>query len=153
MTASPLSLRAQRSDLVGAGRATLQLDWPVDLGLTVASHGWVHLEPWRWDADSGTLSHAERIDGRLGSIGLRQQNSTTLLVSGAGFGAKHRKAVIARAARWLPAERDPRPAGQSPAAAGVAAGAALAARRRRPLLRPLPLCQGFLNELLTVHTP
>ena len=26
--------------------------WPIDLGLTVASHGWVHLEPWRWEAEA-----------------------------------------------------------------------------------------------------
>jgi len=152
MTASPLSLRAQRSDLVGAGRATLQLDWPVDLGLTVASHGWVHLEPWRWDADSGTLSHAERIDGRLGSIGLRQQNSTTLLVSGAGFGAKHRKAVIARAARWLSAEWDPSPAVESLATAGFAEEAALVARGGGRLLRCSTFYEDFIKTLLTVNT-
>ena len=28
----------------------LSFRWPVDLALTVASHGWVHLAPWHWDA-------------------------------------------------------------------------------------------------------
>jgi N-glycosylase/DNA lyase len=152
MTASPLSLRAQRSDLDGAGRATLQLDWPVDLGLTVASHGWVHLEPWRWDADSGTLSHAERIDGRLGSITLRQQDSTTLLVSEAGFGVKHRKVVFARAARWLSAEWDPSPAGEALAVAGFAEEAALVARGGGRLLRCSTFYEDFIKTLLTVNT-
>ena len=45
-------------------KALLKVAWPIDLGLTVASHGWVHLEPWRWDAKTGTLSGAERIGDR-----------------------------------------------------------------------------------------
>ena len=57
------------------------LSWPVDLGLTVAGHGWVHLEPWRWEPETGTLSHAERIGGRIGTIAVRQLDAMTPTVS------------------------------------------------------------------------
>ena len=31
-------------------QAVLKFRWPIDLALTVASHGWVYLAPWHWDA-------------------------------------------------------------------------------------------------------
>src|SRR4051794_1455487 len=65
--------------------ARLETAWPIDLRLTVASHGWVHLEPWRWEAESGTLSRAERIAGRLGTIALRQRDPTALILCWKGF--------------------------------------------------------------------
>ena len=34
--------------------------------MTVRSHGWVDLSPWRWDAVAGVLSRAER--GRSGEV-------------------------------------------------------------------------------------
>src|SRR4051795_2013690 len=104
MTASPLSLRAQRRNLEGAGRATLQLDWPIDLRLTVASHGWVHLEPWRWEAESGTLSRAERIAGRLGTIALRQRDPTALILCWKGFPRRAEPQILTRASRWVSAD-------------------------------------------------
>src|SRR5580658_2204914 len=88
----------------------LALAWPIDLALTVASHGWVLLEPWRWDGESGTLSRAERIAGLLGTIAVRQYDATTLAVSAQGFDEAAHPEIRARATRWVSAEWDPRAA-------------------------------------------
>ena len=32
------------------------LAWPVDLALTVASHGWAYLAPWQWDPENSVLA-------------------------------------------------------------------------------------------------
>jgi len=131
--------------------ASLETAWPIDLRLTVASHGWVHLEPWRWEAESGTLSRAERIAGRLGAIALRQRDPTTLSVAWQGFGAEAASTVMSRAARWVSADWDP--------AAAVAAlaprfpeEAALVARGGGRLLRCSTFYEDFIQTLLTVNT-
>ena len=36
---------------MSAGEAILLLSWPIDLDLTVGSHGWAHLAPWSWDPE------------------------------------------------------------------------------------------------------
>ena len=38
----------------------IEAPFVVSLPLTVESHGWVRLSPWRWDAGNGVLSRAER---------------------------------------------------------------------------------------------
>ena len=58
----------------GAGEILLPLPSPIDLALTVASHGWAHLEPWRWDPEAGVLARHERIDGRLGTVAVAQRD-------------------------------------------------------------------------------
>ena len=79
---------SQALDAAWRGRATASsrqsVAWPVDLGLTVASHGWVHLAPWEWEPATGTLSHAERIGGRIGRVSARQIAPAALAVDLAG---------------------------------------------------------------------
>ena len=133
------------------GKASLQLAWPIDLGLTVASHGWVHLQPWCWDAETGTLSHAERIGKQLGTIALRQRDPTTLGVSWHGFSKRAEAEIPRRAARWISAEWDP----QSAVAALAPAfpeEAALVARGGGRLLRCSTFYEDFIKTLLTVNT-
>ena len=88
-----LKLRAKRCH-PDRGEAELELGWPINLGLTVASHGWVHLEPWRWAPEIGTLSHAERIGARIGTIALRQRDPTTLTVSWTGFSGRAEAQIL-----------------------------------------------------------
>jgi 3-methyladenine DNA glycosylase/8-oxoguanine DNA glycosylase len=133
------------------GAARLDLPWPIDLGLTVASHGWVHLEPWRWEPETGRLSHAERIGKRVGSIGVRQHASKALALDWQGFGAKDEPEILRRVRRWVSAEWDP--------AAAVAAlapafpeEAALVARGGGRLLRCSTFYEDFIKTLLTVNT-
>ena len=133
------------------GATRLDLPWPIDLGLTVASHGWVHLEPWLWQPEAGRLSHAERIGGRVGTIGVRQGAPTTLAVDWQGFSARQEREIRRRVRRWVSAEWDP--------AAAVAAlapafpeEAALVARGGGRLLRCSTFYEDLLKTLLTVNT-
>ena len=134
-----------------AGGSELSLDWPIDLGLTVASHGWVHLEPWRWASDSGTLAHAERIGGQLGTIALRQRDAQTLTIAWDGFPDEAAPEIRRRAARWVSAEWDPAPA-IAALAAGFAEEAGLIAEGGGRLLRGSTFYEDFAKTLLTVNT-
>src|SRR5207248_2658351 len=82
----------------------------LDLGLTVASHGWVHLDPWRWDSTTGTLSHTERVGGDLGTLSVRQREPQVLAVGWEGFADEAAPELLRRAARWVSADWDPAPA-------------------------------------------
>ena len=129
----------------------LALDWPIDLALTVASHGWVHLEPWRWDRETGTLSRVERIGGALGMVALRQRAPLTLALEWSGFPPAAAPEIVRRAARWVSAEWDP-----APALAGLREAfpedAALIAAGGGRLLRCSTFYEDFLKTLLTVNT-
>lgn len=129
----------------------LELPWPVDLGLTVASHGWVHLEPWRWEAQSGTLSRAERIGSEIGTIAVRQYDATTLSVSSEGFAPATHPEILRRAARWVSAEWSPE-AALAALAAGFADEAALIARGGGRLLRCSTFYEDFIKTVLTINT-
>jgi hypothetical protein len=65
----------------------LNFRWPIDLGLTVASHGWVYLAPWRWDAAAGCLAGTENIGNRLGTVEIVQRHPGGVIVGWEGFGA------------------------------------------------------------------
>ena len=41
--------------------SVLNFRWPIDLALTLASHGWVQLAPWRWEPEAGRLARIERM--------------------------------------------------------------------------------------------
>jgi N-glycosylase/DNA lyase len=129
----------------------LELPWPIDLGLTVASHGWVHLEPWRWDPQTGTLSRAERIDGAVGTVAMRQRDATTLVVSWDGFSGGADAEILHRAARWVSAEWSPE-AALAALAGGFAEEAALIARGGGRLLRCSTFYEDFIKTVLTINT-
>ena len=133
------------------GEAILELAWPIDLRLTVASHGWIHLEPWQWEPEAGTLSHAERIGSRLGEIAVSQRDPKTLIVSWQGFSQRAKPEILRRAARWVSAEWDPK-AAVSGLAPAFAEEAALVARGGGRLLRCSTFYEDFIKTLLTVNT-
>ena len=134
-----------------AATVELRLDWPVDLALTVASHGWVHLEPWRWDGATGALSRAERIGGEFGTVALRQREPRSLALEWSGFTLAAGPEIARRAARWVSAEWDP-----APALAGLRdtfpEDAALIAAGGGRLLRCSTFYEDFIKTLLTVNT-
>ena len=82
---------------MSAGEAMLPLPWPIDLALTVASHGWAHLAPWRWDPETGRLARRERIGGRLGTIAIRQPDLGGVSSAGRASRGGHRRDPGARA--------------------------------------------------------
>jgi 3-methyladenine DNA glycosylase/8-oxoguanine DNA glycosylase len=131
--------------------ARLELGWAIDLALTVASHGWVYLEPWRWDSETGTLSHPERIGSAHGTIAVRQHDPTTLLVAWDGFPGVAPAEVLRRAGRWVSAEWDPAPA-LAALAAGFVEEAALIARGGGRILRCSTFYEDFVKTVLTVNT-
>lgn len=133
------------------GERLIQLAWPIDLGLTVASHGWVHLAPWHWDPDRGRLARAEGIRGRLGTIGARQSSPTALAVDWDGFTADDAPEILRRARRWISAEWDPAPA-IAALDASFPEAAALIADGGGRLLRCSTFHEDFIKTLLTVNT-
>jgi N-glycosylase/DNA lyase len=130
---------------------SLRLDWPIDLALTVASHGWVHLEPWRWGTETGMLSHAERIGGVFGTIAVTQHDPTTLAVAWSGFPGVDPTEILRRVVRWVSAEWDPA-AAIAALGAGFADEAALIARGGGRILRCSTFYEDFVKTVLTVNT-
>src|SRR6266403_4177200 len=104
-----------RRSVAGAGgrlirtkqQAVLKFRWPIDLALTVASHGWVYLAPWRWDPESGQLARAEQIGDRLGRIEVAQHGADAVTIGWEGFGADEASEVLERVRRWLSADWEP----------------------------------------------
>src|SRR6266481_8844824 len=89
-TSSPICRRPStlRDPLpVRAGKTVLSLRWPVDLRLTVASHGWANLAPWCWDLETGRLGRHERIGKRLGRIEVAQRDPVSMVLLWEGFDA------------------------------------------------------------------
>jgi len=133
------------------GKALLRVAWPIDLVLTVASHGWVHLEPWRWDAETGTLSHAERIGGRRGAVSVRQREPTAFAVAWDGFRDSDADAIMWRVQRWVSADWDPA-AAVAALRTGFADETALIATGGGRLLRGSTFYEDFVKTVLTVNT-
>ena len=62
------------------GEILLPLRSPIDVALTVASHGWASLAPWQWNPEAGVLSRGERIGGRFGTISVAQHDLATIVI-------------------------------------------------------------------------
>jgi len=129
--------------------AELKFPWPIDLGLTVASHGWVHLAPWDWQAN--TLSHAERIGSRTGRIAARQLDPTVLAVDAEGFADSDTPEILRRVARWVSGDWDPTPA-IAALGAGFADEAAIVARGGGRLLCGSTFYEDFIKTIATINT-
>ena len=131
--------------------AVLDLAWPVDLGLTVASHGWVHLAPWEWEPATGTLSHAERIGGRVGRVSARQTAPAALAVTWRGLPASAEPEIMRRVARWVSGDWDPHPA-IAALGGGFAEEAALIAQGGGRLLCCSTFYEDFVKTIATINT-
>jgi 3-methyladenine DNA glycosylase/8-oxoguanine DNA glycosylase len=129
----------------------MPLPWPVDLALTVASHGWAQLAPWRWESESGTLRRRERIGDRVGTIAVRQRDARSLRVTWEELSDRLAPEILRRAARWVSADWDPAPAIAALAAAFPEEAALIAAGGGR-LLRSSTFYEDFAKTLLTVNT-
>jgi 3-methyladenine DNA glycosylase/8-oxoguanine DNA glycosylase len=85
----------------------LLLEFPIDLRLTVASHGWAHLAPWSWDNATGILGRHERIDRTIGTLSIRQQSAAAILIDSEDFRPSAEPEIRRRVRRWLWADWDP----------------------------------------------
>ena len=130
-----------------AERAILPLRWPVDLALTVASHGWAHLAPFCWDAEQGILARRERLGDQLGRVAIRQSGAAAIEVGWRGVEAARAEEIFARVRRWLSAEWDP-----AAALALLAEHRALIERGGGRMLRGSCFYEDFVKTVLTINT-
>jgi 3-methyladenine DNA glycosylase/8-oxoguanine DNA glycosylase len=136
--------RGERRD---ADALLLPLPFPIDLRLTVASHGWVHLAPWHWDPDHGVLSRCERICDEFGLVEVWQIEPAALAIRSDGFNSASAAEVVRRVRRWVSAEWDP-----SPAITSLGADGALIERGGGRLLRGSSFYEDFVKTVLTINT-
>jgi N-glycosylase/DNA lyase len=129
----------------------LTLSWPIDLRLTVASHGWVHLDPWRWDDDAGVLSRPERVGDRLGTVAVSQTAPITLDIRTTGLSDDALPEVARRVGRWVSAEWDPALAIDA-LQRDFAEEVVMIGRGAGRLLRCSTFYEDFIKTLLTVNT-
>jgi 3-methyladenine DNA glycosylase/8-oxoguanine DNA glycosylase len=132
---------------VGTSEISLPLLFPIDLALTVASHGWAYLAPWRWDREAGVLARSERIDGVLGTIAVRQLDAGALIVSSDGFAHPAEAEIVRRVRRWVSADWDP-----ADAIAALAEDSTLIRRGAGRILRCSSFYEDFVKTVLTINT-
>jgi 3-methyladenine DNA glycosylase/8-oxoguanine DNA glycosylase len=142
----PETLNAVASPQPSSGGILLRLPFPIDLELTVISHGWAQLAPWRWEVSEGALARSERIGGDLGAITVRQHEPTAVFIGNDGFDDIARSEIACRVRRWLSVDWDP-------AEAMVALGdeRALIARGGGRLLRCSSFYEDFVKTVLTIN--
>jgi 3-methyladenine DNA glycosylase/8-oxoguanine DNA glycosylase len=136
---------------LGVSERVLRFRWPIDLRLTVASHGWAQLAPWRWDPDDAILARRERIGGRLGTVAIAQPDPICVRVRWHGFAAAAAPEILRRVGRWLSVDWEP--------FAAIAAlrtelprAAALIARGGGRILRCSSFYEDFVKTVLTINT-
>ena len=132
---------------MGAGEILLSLPSPIDLRLTVASHGWAHLAPWRWDREAGLLARHERIGGRLGTIAVAQRDLGAVVIRQDGFTKRDEDAIQNRVRRWLSADWEP-----AEAVAALGDDGTLIAQGGGRLLRCSSFYEDFVKTVLTINT-
>jgi 3-methyladenine DNA glycosylase/8-oxoguanine DNA glycosylase len=128
-------------------QTVLRFRWPVDLALTVASHGWVYLAPWQWEPGTGRLARIDDINGRTGTIEIAQRDPDAVVIRWDGFGPGDEAEVLARVRRWLSADWEP-----SEALTALPEEAALIQRGGGRLLRGSSLYEDFVKTVLTINT-
>jgi 3-methyladenine DNA glycosylase/8-oxoguanine DNA glycosylase len=133
-----------------AGELLLPLPFPIDLALTVASHGWAHLAPWRWDPESRILSRRERIAGGLGTITVAQHDPAAIVARYDDFDPVDTNAELeigGRVRRWLSVDWDP-----AEAIAALGEDGALIGSGGGRLLRCSSFYEDFVKTVLTINT-
>ena len=134
-----------------AGESTLAFRRPIDLLLTVMSHGWAQLAPWQWDPATARLARTERIGTRLGTVVVTQPDPQSLAVAWDGFAETDIPEIHCRVKRWLSADWDPAPA--IAALRGTAPDeAALIASGGGRILRCSSFYEDFVKTVLTINT-
>lgn len=126
--------------------SVLNFRWPIDLALTVASHGWVQLAPWRWDPEAGRLARVERIGDHCGNVEVVQSTSCAVVITCEGLSAADGTEILARVGRWLSADWEP-----APAIAALPDAAALIERGGGRMLRGSCFYEDFVKTLLTIN--
>jgi 3-methyladenine DNA glycosylase/8-oxoguanine DNA glycosylase len=135
------------AEQVSPDEAILLLPWPIDLELTVASHGWAHLAPWSWDPKAGRLGRRERIGNAHGMIEIAQRDPDSMVLRWDGFAPANLPEIQERARRWLSADWQP-----ASAMAALCQNGALIAQGGGRLLRCSSFYEDFVKTVLTINT-
>ena len=130
-----------------AGKFLLPQPFPVDLALTVASHGWAHLAPWHWDPETGILARVEQVGGRLGTVAVAQRGLGPFIVRHDGFEAADETEIGRRVGRWLSIDWNP-----AEAIAALGEDGALLAQGGGRLLRCSSFYEDFVKTVVTINT-
>ena len=132
---------------MSSGEAILPLSWPIDLELTVGSHGWAHLAPWSWVPEAGRLCRSERIGAELGMIEIAQSGPDHMILRWDGFAPAALPDIQRRVRRWLSADWQP-----ASAMAVLCEDRPLIARGGGRLLRCSSFYEDFVKTVLTINT-
>lgn len=115
--------------------------------MTVASHGWVHLPPWQWDAAAGRLARTEKIGEQVGRVEVAQLHPTAVAIGWEGFDRGAESKILRRVRRWLSADWEP-----SAAIAALAECSGLIERGGGRMLRGSSFYEDFAKTVLTINT-
>jgi len=85
---------------------TISSSHDVSLRMTVQSHGWVALEPWKWDEEMGELSRTDLLGGPT-TIMVTQGGARAIDVRVEGDCNADMSAVEVMVRRWLSLDWDP----------------------------------------------
>lgn len=122
----------------------------ISLPMTVQSHGWVALDPWRWDAGEGVLSRTDLLD-RPTSIAVTQSGPRAVQVR---YDCERDEgsvlAIESIARRWLSLGWDPAPAVEAARAVDPAVADAVARGAGR-FLRGSTFYEDYLKTACTVQ--
>jgi N-glycosylase/DNA lyase len=135
------------AEQVPRGEAILPLPWSIDLELTVASHGWVHLAPWSWDPAAGRLGRPDRIGNEHGTIELVQNGPNNMVLRWDGFAPANFPEIQKRARRWLSTDWEP-----ASAMAALRQDGKPIAQGGGRLLRCSSFYEDFVKTVLTINT-
>ena len=81
----------------------------ISFGMTVQSHGWVALEPWKWDEEAGILSRNDLLGGPT-TIVVTQSGPRAIDIWVEAEVSPEPQVVEATVRRWLSLDWDPREA-------------------------------------------
>ena len=85
---------------------TISSSHDISFRMTVQSHGWVALEPWKWDEKAGELSRTDLLGGPT-TITVAQSGPRTIDIRADGDGSDDMSAMEATVRRWLSLDWDP----------------------------------------------
>ena len=134
---------------VSEQRHTITSAHDISLRMTVQSHGWVALEPWKWNEEAGVLSRTDLL-GVPTTITVTQSGPRAIDFRAEGEGNTDMSAVEATVRRWLSLDWDPTEAIE--AASGVDCDVADVIRRGAGrFLRGSNFYEDYLKTVCTVQ--
>ena len=134
---------------VSEQRHTITSAHDISLRMTVQSHGWVALEPWKWNEEAGVLSRTDLL-GVPTTITVTQSGPRAIDFRAEGEGNTDMAAVEVTVRRWLSLDWDPTEAIE--AASGVDCDVADVIRRGAGrFLRGSNFYEDYLKTVCTVQ--